>query len=63
MAINETLKSWKPFIKTITSDNGKEFANHQQVSDELEIDYYFAKPYHSWERGANELRSNHENQN
>jgi transposase, IS30 family len=54
MAINETLKSWKPFIKTITSDNGKEFANHQQVSDELEIDYYFAKPYHSWERGANE---------
>jgi IS30 family transposase len=31
MAINETLKSWKPFIKTITSDNGKEFANHQLV--------------------------------
>ncbi len=39
---------------TITSDNGKEFANHQSIAETLDIDYYFAKPYHSWERGANE---------
>lgn len=32
----------------------KEFACHQKVADQLEVDYYFAKPYHSWERGANE---------
>lgn len=50
----ELLKDWRPFLKTITSDNGKEFANHQVISEKLNIDYYFAKPYHSWERGANE---------
>lgn len=50
----ELLQDWKPLIKTITSDNGKEFANHQALAEKLEIDYYFAKPYHSWERGANE---------
>ncbi|UZO82106.1 IS30 family transposase [Aquimarina sp. ERC-38] len=50
----ELLEDWKPFIKTITSDNGKEFANHQEIAEELDIDFYFAKPYHSWQRGANE---------
>ena len=32
----------------------KEFAYHQKLADELSVDCYFAKPYHSWERGANE---------
>lgn len=50
----EILQDWKPFMHTITSDNGKEFAYHQEIAKALEIDYYFAKPYHSWERGANE---------
>lgn len=50
----ELLQDWKPLIKTITSDNGKEFANHQATAEKLDIDYFFAKPYHSWERGANE---------
>ena len=50
----ELLDDWKPFIHTITSDNGKEFANHKEIAQALDIDYYFAKPYHSWERGANE---------
>lgn len=36
------------------SDNGKEFANHEIVSEELEAEFYFTKPYHSWERGLNE---------
>jgi len=53
-AIVEALGEWKPWLHTITSDNGKEFAFHQLVSSQLEIDYYFAAPYHSWERGANE---------
>ncbi len=48
------LQDWKPLLNTITSDNGKEFANHKEIANELQIDYYFAKPYHSWERGANE---------
>ncbi len=53
-AIVKLLNPWKPFLQTITSDNGKEFAYHQQVTKELDVDYYFARPYHSWERGANE---------
>ncbi len=54
MKTEELLENWRPFIKTITSDNGKEFANHQEIAEELDIDFFFAKPYHSWQRGANE---------
>ncbi len=50
----ELLEEWTPFIHTITSDNGKEFANHKEIAKELNIDFFFAKPYHSWQRGANE---------
>jgi IS30 family transposase len=49
----EALREWT-HIKTITSDNGKEFALHREIAMELNIDFYFAKPYHSWQRGANE---------
>lgn len=41
-------------VHTLTYDNGKEFAYHQRVSDELEAKGFFAHPYHSWERGLNE---------
>lgn len=41
-------------IHTITADNGKEFARHEDIAAALGIDFYFARPYHSWERGANE---------
>ncbi len=41
-------------IHTITADNGKEFAKHQEIAKELDISFYFCNPYHSWERGANE---------
>ena len=51
---NDALKEWKPYLHTITADNGKEFAAHRTMSRELDIDFYFAHPYHSWERGANE---------
>jgi len=40
--------------KTLTSDNGKEFANHEQVAGRLKIDYFFAHPFSAWERGTNE---------
>lgn len=53
-AIIEELTDWKPYISTITADNGKEFATHKYVAEQLLIDYYFATPYHSWERGSNE---------
>ena len=47
----------KGFLKTLTFDNGKEFAKFAQVMQALGIDVYFAKPYHSWERGTNENRN------
>lgn len=50
----ELLEEWKPLLHTITADNGKEFALHQDIGRELEVDFYFAHPYHSWERDANE---------
>jgi transposase, IS30 family len=50
----EILEEWKPFLQTITSDNGKEFANHKTIAETLNILYFFAKPYQSWQRGANE---------
>ena len=53
-AIIEELQDWIPYLHTITADNGKEFAMHERVAEQLNIDHYFARPYHSWERGANE---------
>ena len=45
---------YREFLHAITSDNGKEFAGHARIARELEVGYCFARPYHSWERGANE---------
>jgi len=54
-AIIELLEDWSPFnIRTMTVDNGKEFANHQSITQKTGVDIYFAKPYHSWQRGSNE---------
>jgi IS30 family transposase len=40
--------------KTLTLDNGKEFAEHQQLQAEACLKIYFAKPYCAWQRGSNE---------
>jgi len=50
----QLLKPWSQQLHTITSDNGGEFAKHEQIAKELDVDFYFAKPYHSWQRGSNE---------
>jgi len=39
-------------VKSITYDNGLEFAKHEQVNQELGSDSYFCKPYASWEKGG-----------
>ena len=54
---DQAIKALTPLLeigKTITADNGKEFAAHKRISEETGMDFYFATPYHSWERGANE---------
>ena len=48
------LRKVKHLIHTITADNGKEFAKHEEIARKLELNFYFCKPYHSWQRGANE---------
>ncbi len=42
-----------PFL-TITYDNGTEFANHQNIANNLDCSIYFARPYKSCDRGLNE---------
>src|SRR5690625_6489278 len=54
---NQLRKRLEPLIKmvrTITSDNGKEFHDHSKISSSLGCDFYFADPYVSWQRGTNE---------
>ena len=53
-AVIEQLKPIRTLLHTATTDNGKEFAGHKDFATALGIDVYFAHPYHSWERGANE---------
>jgi len=52
--IKRLLEAHKAKCHTITFDNGKEFAEHEQMATSLSADIYFAHPYHSWERGLNE---------
>jgi len=53
-AIVSGLAPHKGKLHTLTYDNGKEMAEHEQITDELGIKVYFAHPYSSWERGVNE---------
>jgi len=48
------LKPIRKALKTITNDNGKEFASHKETAKELKVRIYFSHPYSSWERGTNE---------
>ena len=41
-------------FKTITSDNGTEFHQYKNIEERCSVKFYFANPYHSWERGSNE---------
>jgi len=57
-AVSDTIISLlMPFatcVHTLTSDNGKEFAQHERIAKKLDADFFFVHPYASWERGANE---------
>jgi transposase, IS30 family len=53
-AIVEKLNTLSITHHTITFDNGKEFASHESVHQATQAKPFFARPYHSWERGLNE---------
>jgi IS30 family transposase len=52
--IQQLLLPVKDKAHTLTSDHGKEFADHEQIAEMLQLDFYFAHPYAAWERGTNE---------
>jgi IS30 family transposase len=57
-AVSDTIISlltpFSVFVHTLTSDNGKEFAQHERIAESLEAKHFFAHPYCSWARGTNE---------
>ena len=53
-AIEDKFKDLGSRVKTLTVDNGKEFADHQAIDRAVGIQTYFADPYCSWQRGSNE---------
>jgi len=53
-SINQKMLPIADLVHTVTLDNGKEFSLHESMSVTLKADVFFAKPYHSWERGLNE---------
>lgn len=54
LTIVDKLKPMALKFKTLTYDNGKEFASHSLIDQELNCTAYFARPFASWERGSNE---------
>jgi IS30 family transposase len=48
------LSPYKNHLLTITANNGKEFALHRRISRLVKINFYFAHPYKSSQRGCNE---------
>lgn len=41
-------------VETVTADNGTEFHDYMRIKRRTGAVFYFARPYHSWERGSNE---------
>ena len=41
------------WCRSLTVDNGTEFAMHESITHRLKLPIYFAHPYSSYERGSN----------
>ena len=52
--INKALSHYKSLVKSITFDNGLEFADHATIAKNLKCKIYFADPFSSYQRGTNE---------
>ena len=53
-AIFYYLKLYRDKVLTLTYDNGREFAYHEEIAHELTAEGFFTHSYHSWERGLKE---------
>ena len=45
------LLPYKRHVRTITTDNGSEFADFKYIEKHIDTQVYFAHPYSSWEKG------------
>ena len=52
LVVIEMLKPFKDGIRTITTDNGREFAAHRKIAEAIGASVYFTDPYSSWQKGA-----------
>ena len=50
--VRKLLLPYKNSLKTITTDNGPEFAAHKDITKYLGVPVYFADPYCSWQKGS-----------
>lgn len=48
------IRRYRGRVQTVTADNGTEFHDYERVERLTGAAFYFARPYHSWERGSNE---------
>jgi IS30 family transposase len=53
-ALGQAIACVRATVRTITLDNGTEFHDYERVERSSGVTFYFATPYHSWERGTNE---------
>ena len=53
-AASQALREHAGRFHTLTLDNGTEFHDYKKLEARFPLTCYFATPYHSWERGANE---------
>lgn len=51
-AVIHLLWPYKSVIKTITTDNGLEFASHEKITKSIGVPVYFTDPYSSWQKGS-----------
>ena len=53
-AMKKFLHYFRPTVKTITTDNDREFSHNDRLEHKYHIPFYFCDPYSPWERGTNE---------
>lgn len=50
----QLVRRHRHLFKTLTVDNGTEFHGYREIELATGVTFYFATPYHSWERATNE---------
>jgi len=51
---NQLIRSSPRPVRTLTVDNGTEFHGYNELEKTMGARFFFATPYHSWERGTSE---------